>query len=216
GALILSLQNGVDNAERIAAAVPNPVYAAVVYVGAEADAPGRVRHTGRGDLVIGLPRRVPARGDAAKDLSAISRMFENAGVRCPVAADIDAALWTKLAINCACNPVSALANARYGAMLAHAPTRELMERIVRETADIAAADGIRVDADSLVEAVWQVAGAMPAQQSSTAQDLQRGKPTEIDAINGFVVQRARALGRDAPVNYSLHALVKAREAAARE
>ncbi len=208
---VLSLQNGVDNAERIARVIPNPVYAAVVYVGAEADAPGRIRHTGRGDLVIGLPRNVRAVADPAGDLAAISRIFEGAGVRCPVSDDIDAALWTKLAINCGCNAISALLNARYGAMLDDPATRDLMERIVRETVAIAIADGVRLDADSLVQAVWNVAGAMRMQQSSTAQDLQRGKATEIDALNGFVVRRAETLGRDAPINRTLHALVKARE-----
>src|SRR5689334_11681193 len=62
-ARLVSLQNGVDNAERIAARVERPTYAAVVYVGTEMAGPGRVRHTGRGDLVIGRPHRVPRRGD---------------------------------------------------------------------------------------------------------------------------------------------------------
>ena len=211
-ALVLSLQNGVDNAERIAALLPNSVYAAAVYVGADTDGPGRIRHTGRGDLLVGRPRKVPERGDAARDLARIAQLFDAAQVPCPVADDIDAALWSKLAMNCALNAVSALAHARYRAMAAHPDIRALMECLVRETAAVAAADGIALDAQALVGALWKLAASMPEQQSSTAQDLQHGKRTEIDALNGFVARRARALGLEAPANGALHALVKLREA----
>lgn len=211
-ALVVSLQNGVDNAARIAAALPNPVYAAVVYVGADTEAPGRVRHTGRGDLVIGRPRDVPVRGDAAADLAAVSRLFEAAGVPCPVSGDIDAALWTKLALNCALNPVSALEQSRYGVMASHVPTRGLMEGLLREAVAVARAEGVNLDADALVGELWKLMAAMPAQQSSMAQDLQRGRRTEIDALNGHVARRGAALGVEAPLNRAMHALVQAREA----
>lgn len=212
-ARVVSLQNGVDNAVRLAAVLAQPVYAAVVYVGAYMDGPGLVRHTGRGDLLIGLPRDVGVRSDAAADLRAISAMFESADVGCPLAADIDAALWTKLTLNCAFNAVSALANARYGAMVADAAIRELMEAAVREAVAVARADGIALDADELVAATWKLAAALAEQHSSTAQDIRRGKPTEIDALNGFVARRGAALGVSVPVNRMLHALVKLREAA---
>lgn len=211
-ACVLSLQNGVDNAERIAAILPNPVYAAVVYVGTDTDGPGRIRHTGRGDLLIGRPRNLPARGDAAADLARIARRFEDAHVPCPVSEDIDAALWSKLALNCALNPVSALTQARYRAMAAQADIRELMERLVREAVAVAAAEGIALDAQALVAGMWKLMAAMPEQQSSTAQDLQQGRPTEIDSLNGFVARRAQVHGIDASVNRALHALVKMREA----
>ena len=210
-ACVLSLQNGVDNAERIAAALPTPVYAAAVYVGADTDGPGRIRHTGRGDLRVGRPRKVPARGDEG-DLAAIARLFEAAHVPCPVAEDIDTALWSKLAMNCALNAVSALTQSRYRAMSAQPDIRALMERLVRETAAVAVAEGIALDAQVLIDALWKLTASMPEQQSSTAQDLQHGKRTEIDALNGFVARRARALGLEAPANTALHALVKLREA----
>jgi 2-dehydropantoate 2-reductase len=213
-ARIVSLQNGVDNAERIADVLPHPVYAAVVYVGAYMDGPGRVRHTGRGDLVIGVARALASRGDSGGDLAGIAAMFEAAGVGCPVSHDIEAALWTKLTLNCAFNAISALGHSRYGVMAASAPVRAVMEDAVRETVAVARADGVTLDADALVDATWKLADAMAGQYSSTAQDVQRGKPTEIDALNGFVVQRGSALGVATPVNRTLHALVKLREAAA--
>ena len=212
-ARVVSLQNGVDNAERVAAVLGNPVYAAVVYVGVQMAGPGRVRHTGRGDLVIGVPRASAGRGDNAADLRAIAAMFEKAGIPCPVDADIEAALWTKLTLNCAFNAVSALGDSPYGRMAASEPVRGVMETVVREAVQVARAAGVAIDADALVATTWKLAASMPQQYSSTAQDMQRGKPTEIDALNGYVAQRGAALGLDAPVNRTLHALVKLREAA---
>jgi 2-dehydropantoate 2-reductase len=210
-ARIVSLQNGVDNAERIGAVLANPVYAAVVYVGAQMDGPGRVRHTGRGDLVIGVPRAFAARGDSECDLHAIAAMFEASGIACPIDADIEAALWTKLTLNCAFNAISALGNSPYGRMVASAPVRGVMEAVVREAVAVARRAGTVLDADGLVAATWKLAASMPEQYSSTAQDIQRGKATEIDTLNGFVASRGSELGVDAPVNRTLHALVKLRE-----
>ncbi len=121
-------------------------------------------------------------------------MFESAGVRCPIAPDIEAALWTKLTINCACNAISALGDARYGRMAASGDVRAVMEEAARETVAVARADGVMLDADALVASTWALAGAMAQQFSSTAQDIQRGKPTEIDALNGFVAAARRRAG----------------------
>lgn len=211
GARIVSLQNGVDNAERIAAVLPNPVCAAVVYVGAYMEGPGRVRHTGRGDLVIGVPRALVRRGAREEDQRAIASIFERAGIACPVSSDIEAALWTKLTINCAYNAISALGRARYGRMMASAEVRAVMEAAVRETAAVAHASGIHVAVDELLQATWKVGDAMTEQYSSTAQDIERGKPTEIDALNGLVARRGAELGIATPINASLYALVKLRE-----
>jgi 2-dehydropantoate 2-reductase len=210
---IISLQNGVDNAQRIGATLTNSVYAAVVYVGVQMDGPGRVRHTGRGDLVIGVPRAFVARGDSEGDLRAIAAMFEAAGIACPIDADIEAALWTKLTLNCAFNAISALGGSPYGRMAASASIRGVMEAVVREAVAVARAAGAALDADALVAATWRLAASMPEQYSSTAQDVQRGKATEVDALNGFVASRGDELGVDAPVNRTLHALVKLRELA---
>ena len=209
---LVSLQNGVDNAARIGAVLEQPVYAAVVYVGCSMEGPGVVRHTGRGDLVLGVPRALATRGDTGADLRVLAAMFEAAGVPCPVSPDIEAALWTKLTINCACNAVSALGNARYGRMTAFPAVRVVMEDAVRETVAVARAEGVALDPDQLLATTWKVADALAELYSSTAQDVQRGKPTEIDALNGLVAERGAAAGIPTPVNRTLHALVKLREA----
>jgi 2-dehydropantoate 2-reductase len=212
-ARVISLQNGVDNAARIAAELPQAVYAAVVYVGVHMDGPGRIRHTGRGDLVIGLPRALALRGDAAGDVAAIAALFAAAEVPCVPSPDIDAVLWTKLTQNCALNAISAVGQANYGRMATIPAVRSIVELAVRESAAVARADGVALDADALVAATWNLVAAMPQQHSSTAQDLARGKVTEIDALNGFVARRGAELGIPTPVNATLHALVKLREPA---
>jgi 2-dehydropantoate 2-reductase len=209
---IVSLQNGVDNADKLRGALDNPVFAAVVYVGTFMNGPGIVRHAGRGDLVLGAARDIASRPDGVARLHAIAAMFERAGVPCPVTADIDAALWTKLTINCAFNAISAVGRSRYGRMAREQAVRHVMERAVREAVAVARASKVALDEAKLIAEVWNVADAMAGQHSSTAQDIVRGKPTEIDSLNGYIARRGEALGVDVPVNRTLHALVKLREA----
>ena len=209
---IVSLQNGVDNADKLRSVLDNLVYAAVVYVGTFMNGPGVVRHVGRGDLVLGAAREIASRPDVVARLPAIATMFERGGIPCPVTADIDAALWTKLTINCAFNAISALSRSRYGRMVREPAVRGVMELAVREAVMVARASNVALDEAVLIAEVRKVAEAMSEQYSSTAQDILRGKRTEIDSLNGYVARRGEALGVDVPVNRTMHALVKLREA----
>ena len=207
-ALVLSLQNGVDNAARIARHVPCAVLPSVVYVATAMPAPGTVAHFGRGDLVIGSPE--PALQPA---LEAVATLFGAAGVPVTVSPDVMGELWRKLMLNCAYNAISAIAQQPYGAMVALPPIRAVMREVVEEVVAVARADGQLLDLAACLQAMDQLAPAMPAQMSSTAQDLARGKPSEIDHLNGFIARRGAALGVATPVNRTLHALVKLAEAA---
>lgn len=211
GATIVSLQNGVDNAARMRPLVDAEVVAAVVYVGCQMAGPGHVRHTGRGDLVVG-----GAGGGGMERAAAVAALFERAGVPCRVSDNVDGELWTKLIINCAYNAVCALSRLPYGPMIASPWSREVMPQVVDEAVAVARAEGVRLDTDDLIGRVWKIGEAMPAQISSTAQDIGLGKPTEIDALNGYVATRGEALGVPAPVNRTLYALVKLLELAARK
>jgi 2-dehydropantoate 2-reductase len=86
--------------------------------------------------------------------------------------------------------------------------REVQQAVVREVIAVATADGVPLSLDSALAATERIAVTMPGQLSSTAQDMARRKPSEIDQLNGFVVRRGRALGVPTPVNQTLHALVK--------
>ena len=129
---------------------------------------------------------------ASRGCDAIAAMFERAGVPCTVTDDIDAALWTKLTINCAFNAISAVGRSRYGRMAREPVIRDVMELAVREAVAVARASKVALDEDTLLTEVWKVADAMAEQHSSTAQDILRGKPTEIDSLNGYIARRGES------------------------
>lgn len=210
GALVVALQNGVDNPQRIAAEVTCPVVPAVVYVACAMAGPGHLRHTGRGDLVIGSLRgAMPA--PTAAQLARLAAWFEAAQVPCRVSDNVEGELWGKLLINCTYNAISALGRARYKRLTALAETRALMRVVVLEVLAVARASAVSMPSGDWVEIALGLAASMPEATSSTAQDLARGKRTEIDHLNGFLATRGAALGVDTPVNRALHALVKLAE-----
>lgn len=208
-ALVLSLQNGVDNAERLQALVGVPVWPAVVYVAAEMAGPGHVKHNGRGELVIGptAVRGAPGTLEAAGLLA----LLGDAGVPAETGDNVAGVLWAKLVLNCAYNALSALTNLPYGPLVAREGIARVMDDLVAECLAVAAADGVWIPGE-VPASVRRIAQTMPAQFSSTAQDLRRGRRSEIDHLNGYVVRRGEATGTPTPVNRCLHALVKALEA----
>ena len=213
GAVVLSLQNGVENAALIAAHVGPRVVPAVVYVATALPEPGLVRHHGRGELVIGSADKAAAgRPGVAAQLDAIVALFASAGIAVTLSTDVMAELWSKLLVNCAYNAISALAQAPYAQLAALSDVRAVQQAIVREVVAVAAADGVALSLEAALQATDRIAQTMPGQRSSTAQDVARRKPTEIDHLNGFVVRRGRALGVATPVNQTLYALVKLVEA----
>jgi 2-dehydropantoate 2-reductase len=212
GATLISLQNGVDNVERIRAATGLDAIATVVYVAAAMSAPAHVKHSGRGDLVTGLfPQGGPEVGARWQRLHELADIFRRAEVPCRVSANIHAELWTKLIMNCAYNAISALSLARYGRVLQNAGTRDLMRRVTEEALAVAHAAGVAIPAQEMVESVYRLGEAMPQALSSTAQDIARGKHTEMDSLNGYLVSRGQELRVDVPVNQTLYSLMKLRE-----
>jgi 2-dehydropantoate 2-reductase len=197
-ALVLCLQNGVDNADRLRSVLPpHQVSAAVVYVASEMAGPGHVKHHGRGELVI----EPSAAGEA------VAQALIGAGVPTEISDNVRGALWLKLIINCAYNALSAISQLPYGKVVAGAGVTDVMREVVDECLAVAKAEGVSVAGDAHA-AVRKIAESMPSQYSSTAQDLARGKRTEIDYLNGLVVRRGDALGISTPANRVLWTLVK--------
>lgn len=205
-ALVVSLQNGVDNAQRIRQHLRQQVVPAVVYVAAEMTGPGHVKHTGRGDLIVGGQHGVAA--DDGRRIDELAATFARAGVPCRVSADVDIDLWIKLAINCAFNGLSALTRLKYGPIVAAPLGRSVLERLVYEVGAVAQASGVPLVDAEMIAAAYRLAAAVPEATSSTAQDIARGRGTEIDELNGFVARRGDELGVPTPVNRTVHALVK--------
>ena len=197
---ILSLQNGVDNAPRLRAVTGHAVIPAVVYVGSEMAGPGHIRHHGGGDLAIG----------ASNTSKALAQTFEAAGIHTTIADDIAVTLWSKLVINCAFNALSAVADISYGPMLQVEGTRDVVTAAVQEAIAVARASGVSMPEDLLAQ-ILKIPGNMPNQKSSTAQDLARGKPSEIDFLNGYVVRKGAELGIPTPTNQALQVMVKLAE-----
>jgi 2-dehydropantoate 2-reductase len=197
---ILSLQNGVDNQQRLRGVTGHPVIPAVVYVGSEMAGPGHVRHHGGGDIAIG----------AAPESEALAQTLEAAGIRTTIADDIEVTQWSKLVTNCAFNALSAVAGIPYGPMLEVEGTRDVVASAVQEAVMVAHASGVSMPED-ILEQILKIPAAMPNQMSSTAQDVARGKPSEIDFLNGYVVRKGAELGVPTPTNQALQVMVKLAE-----
>jgi 2-dehydropantoate 2-reductase len=201
--LVVSLQNGVNNVEEIRTASSIAALPAVVYVAASVPAPGTVKHLGRGDLVVG-----PANEKTEK----IARLFESAKVPCRISENIEGELWTKLIWNCALNAVSALGRVTYGEIIGSTDAKKVIEAAVYETLNVARAKGIHPpgleDPQAALAGSFKIAEQMSGTRSSTAQDLARGKHTEIDSLNGYVARVGAQLGVPTPVNHTLYTLVK--------
>lgn len=196
-AIVLSLQNGVENTEVLQRVLPQRVIPAVVYVATEMAGPGHLKHHGRGELAIGD-------SPVSEQLAALCG---DAGVPVQVSSNIMGVLWGKLIVNCAYNALSAIAQQPYGKLVEVEGVRELMQAVVTECLAVAEAAGVRVPGDSQ-DTVRQVATNMATQYSSTAQDVARGKPNEIDYLNGYVCRQGARLGIPTPVNQTLLTLVK--------
>jgi len=206
GALVLTLQNGVDNDERVRAVLgpAQPVAAAVVYVATAMAGPGHVRHFGRGELLLG-PCALSER---------LARELATAGIPTELSDNVRGALWAKLVINCAYNALSAIVQQPYGWLVQQDGAAEVIADVVAECLAVAQADGVQLPGD-VVAAVRAIAQTMPGQLSSTAQDLARGKPSEIEHLNGYVAKRGAVLGVATPVNRTLLVLVRMAEAGRR-
>ena len=207
-AVVVSLQNGVENPGCLQQWLSQPIAAAAVYLASAMQSPGVVEHLGRGELLIGP---ITASEALQAPLRRLAELFRSAGVGVEVSPDVLGALWAKLVINCAYNALSAMVMKGYGELVAQPGILELQRRIVAEAVAVAQADGHPLDGQAVWAATERIAHTMPAQFSSTAQDLLHGRPTEIDHLNGTICRRGAALGVPTPVNQALWTLVKEME-----
>lgn len=204
-AVILSLQNGVDNYERIRATISNPTFPSVVYVATRMAGDGHVEHVGRGELAIGA---AGASGEWADTLNAIAALFSASSVPCTVLPDVRRALWAKFLVNCAYNGISAIGAIDYGQMVETAEVKKLIDALTAEFLLIAKKEGVNIPAEEAMNVNAQIPITMPRQKSSTAQDLMRGKQSEIDYLNGLIVRKGIEHNIPTPANQAIYALVK--------
>lgn len=197
--IALTLQNGFGNVETLQAVLGSArVVLGVTTIGARMLEPGYVQHTGEGKVSLGSDEHVISFGE----------LLKQAGFQVELIADPQSLLWGKLVINAAINPLTALMRVPNGELLARPSARELMQEAASEAALVAAAKGIQLPYDDPEDAVEAVAKNTASNISSMLQDVLRGTPTEIDAINGAIIRESEKVGLLAPVNRILWRLVR--------
>lgn len=198
--IALTLQNGLGNAETLTKHLgPQRVAQGVTTTGATLLSSGRVRPGGEGVVSIG----------AHPGLQPILEMLTTARFNPDVLEDVRALIWSKLIVNAAINPITALLQITNGEILTRPAAKELSADLAREVAAVAAAQGIDLSHIDPIEISNQVALATASNHSSMYQDLQRGAPTEIDAICGAVVHNGEIYHVPTPANKVIWQLVKA-------
>ncbi len=201
-----SLQNGMGNEATLADRLDAPVLAGTCTYGAVLAEPGVVRCTGVGEVVVGAREGGPS---AAGDR--VGSAFDAAGLVTTVATDMPRRLREKLAVNAGINATTALARVDNGALLDGEP-HAVATAAAREVGRVAAAEGVELSPAEAAAALERVAEATAANTSSMRQDVEAGRRTEVDAIGGYVLDRAREHGVEVPVTATMTRLLRAWEA----
>jgi 2-dehydropantoate 2-reductase len=205
--LALTLQNGLGNAEVLAAALgPDRVVQGVTSEGATLLGPGQVRHAGAGVTTMGAHPAYAAR------LETVAALLRRAGFATQLSDQVESLVWGKLVMSAGINALTALLGVPNGALVADDAARAALRLAVAEAAAVAAQLGIALPYPDASAKAEEVCRATAENLSSMLQDVRRGSPTEIDAINGALVRAAEAVGAAAPIHRLLWHLVQALEA----
>jgi 2-dehydropantoate 2-reductase len=198
--IALTLQNGLGNREKLVAALgAERVAFGVSTNGATLLSPGEVRAGGDGTITLGKHERI----------SALQELLTSAGFKTEIADDVESLAWSKLVVNAAINPLTALLDIPNGELLTRPTARELSAALAREVAEVAHKKGVILTFADPVAAAEDVAQRTAANISSMLQDVRREAQTEIDAICGSVVEAGKALGVPTPANEMMWKLVSA-------
>lgn len=205
---IVLLQNGMGGEEPIAARFPGArLYPAVTTDGVWREQPFTVRRTGVGTTWVG-------RNDGAAPDERDRHLFESlprAALTIEYSRDIRTRQWQKLAVNCIINPLTAIAGCRNGELSGRVDLEQLLPALAVEIAAVGGADGIALTAANIATQTREVLTATAANRSSMLQDIEAGRPTEIDYINGYVCRRAQLHGIAVPENRQLYEAIIARQ-----
>jgi 2-dehydropantoate 2-reductase len=196
----LTLQNGLGNREQLIDKLgPERVAYGVITTGATLLGPGQVRWAGEGAISLGEHPRL---GD-------LPDLLQGSGFRVATVPDVNSVAWSKLVINAAINPLTAVMNIPNGDLSSKPALRELSAALAHEVAAVAAAQSIPLTFTDPAAAALDVATRTAANLSSMLQDVRRGALTEIDAICGAVVRAGKAAGVATPLNDAMLKLVTA-------
>jgi 2-dehydropantoate 2-reductase len=200
---ILSLQNGVDNPEKLAGLCsPGRILAGVVYIAAQLDAPGAIRHSSGGKIIFG-------RLDGVVDSNAllIEQTLSAAAIDCAISRDIQAVQWAKLLWNAPFCAISCLTGATTNEIADSDALTELALDCMREVQAAARTRNVDLTRDLFDETI-AFSRRLGSFKPSMLQDLEARKPLEYEAFNGIVVRLLEPTGTPAPVNRAFYALVR--------
>jgi len=206
--LILSMQNGLQNAERLSKYFGRPVDVAMIYAALAMTAENEVSYQGGGKLVLGRPSNPDL---DQKSLQKFTDIFYRANIPVQISANITQDLWCKWIINCAFNALSALGQISYQDLMKQANSQEIIDSIVYECFALAKAENITLDEQAISHQIQQVAINWPLQKSSMAQDLMAKRPTEIAQLNGLAQEKGILYNVPTPFNDALTSLIKKQE-----
>ncbi len=207
--LALTLQNGLGNLPVIAEIVGSDrAVAGVTAHGATVIGPGHIRHAGSGKTAVGRP------STRAELVDRMVESFRAAGIETEVADDVEGLIWGKLIVNVGINALAAIIRVENGVLGETPECEALMIQAVDEAAAVARAIGVRLPDGDPRERVRAVCRSTAANRASMLQDILRGRPTEVAAINGAIVEEAKAVGIRVPVNLMLTRIIQALEATA--
>jgi 2-dehydropantoate 2-reductase len=200
--VVLSLQNGIDNEEKIASIVgKEKVLAGVAYIGSSVAEPGVILHEMEGKIAFG-----EMDGGVSNRVLNLKEFFDRCGLTAEASADIRKALWAKLTWNAPFNAINALVGGLVKAIVENPQTLELAKQVTAEVVAVASASGIPLT----VEEVWARNLRFVRRsgiKSSMLQDLELGRPLEHEALNGIIVKKGAELGIPTPYNFALYALL---------
>jgi len=212
-AVVLSLQNGIDNCERLQKNLKQSCYPAMIYAAIGKSSLTTVTHFGGGNLTIGTTQTNPQDPVQTEGhLQSIQQLFEKAAIPTTISENMIVDLWTKFVINCVFNGISAIGQINYSSMSKLPEIASLMEALLSECLLVAHACDVPLQADKIRTAIAHISLNWPLQKSSTAQDLAKKKKTEIDHLNGLILQKAASHKIATPYNQSIYTLVKMLEA----
>ncbi len=201
--VVMSLQNGLDNIEKIEHRFDkDKILAGVTTHGAIFLKSGIIRHTGRGKTILG-----ELNGSQSKRLKAIVHLFNEAGIETQTSDDIMKEIWVKVIINSCINPLTAFFACKNGYLLKNPLLEKTVEIICKESTAIAQAEGISVSTLDMIQRTKEVIKDTANNYSSMLQSIQQGKKTEIESINGKLIRIGKQHRIDTALNKILIELV---------
>ncbi|MHA1990870.1 MAG: ketopantoate reductase family protein [Candidatus Hodarchaeales archaeon] len=202
---IVLLQNGVGN-EEVFYEYYNPeiIYRIVTSEGALLVSPGKILHGGAGKTYIGNP--ILSKKDQI--MQDFESLFNDAGIETKATLDINNEIWTKCLINSPINPIATLNKVRNGELLKQPSLKNLVVKVVEEIINVFNTRKITISNKNPLDTVFSVVKNTSENKCSMLQDIERGRQTEIDYLNGRIVREAYLGNVDTPVNFMLYNQIK--------